>query len=910
MVNNSLAMSRFHAFGKVYEFCLRHKSCSLFLFYLLLLTLVSVFLYARYLFGGSYLIYVDYGSDSFGQSVPFFLNAADRFSQLNFSTWNASQFLGGTTVQLFNPEYIVSWFGRDNLPRMMCIFQIAKILLAGSFFYLFLGYFNCRYQTKFIFGFGIAFSGRMLALCAWTAYTLEVTLLSAFLWAVARVLHDKKKFVAFPITLALIIMTLSVYGLVLYTCILVMFTAFYLGYFGKSQCYRSYIHCFANLGFLYVMGIAISAPSLLPNISTYLDSARVSKDSGGNLAVNSISLLSNPQILAEQWLGFISSTSFGFMSECSSPSGFLGNAFYSSSVAAVVCLPFCFKGQTRARRCWLSVLLISVAAYVCLDVFRFLLGGGAVGSFDFRMSSVWVIFVLALCGAIGFENLLNGNNAIQVFVWICAAFVVTIVSAAFLEFNVNKHALLYFSLFAILVFLLVSFLRHSSFFNYLIVFISVASVLFGGYQLVNDVPTVSKQQYWDSFNTDLRDTISEYAIKQPARIDFQTQMLTAPMANSYMGTESYIGGVGTSSAVTEFMSAVGNDYIEQLGYSRYTYGFSDISLNAMLGVGYSVYSNPDISYISPFGYTNLNSDGYYQVYENHNSIQPISFYSASSVISDSDFYKSERSDRGALLLDALVLDDSKSAEGKTIVEKNHEALTYGDCIGSSPNNVTVSKSSQFDIQDFDGCIALNFKFHASATTSGSVSIVAKFYNSQDDSEDVLPVYLAAGDESVRIPFSNNHYNKVEISIVGVNCADDAELSNIWVEAVPDKYIDHYLSSCNERNKANCSVISFTNDELSVSIDAPSAGYLFAPIPYSANWRAFVDGTEVNTHLANLAFTSIKIGHGKHTVTLKYIDSTYRLGLTLFFVAIAILLAVKLFPLIVSYVRKGKDANRD
>lgn len=201
---------------------------------------------------------------------------------------------------------------------MMCVFQIVKILLAGSFFYLFLDYFNCRYQTKFIFGFGIAFSGRMLALCAWTAYTLEVTLLSAFLWAAARVLHDKKKFVAFPITLALIIMTLSVYGLVLYTCVLVMFTAFYLGYFGKSPCYKSYIHCFANLGFLYAMGIAIAAPSLLPNISTYLDSARVSKDSGGNLAVNSISVLSNPQILAEQWLGFISSTSFGFMSECSS----------------------------------------------------------------------------------------------------------------------------------------------------------------------------------------------------------------------------------------------------------------------------------------------------------------------------------------------------------------------------------------------------------------------------------------------------------------------------------------------------------------------------------------------------------------------------------------------------------------
>ena len=67
---------------------------------------------------------------------------------------------------------------------------------------------------------------------------------------------------------------------------------------------------------------------------------------------------------------------------------------------------------------------------------------------------------------------------------------------------------------------------------------------------------------------------------------------------------------------------------------------------------------------------------------------------------------------------------------------------------------------------------------------------------------------------------------------------------------------------------------------------------------------------LGTHLANLAFTSIKIGQGKHTVTLKYIDSTYRLGLALFFAASAILLAVKIYPLIVSYICKGKNAKRD
>ena len=164
---------------------------------------ICVLLYARYIFGSRALIFIEQGSDSWAQSVPFFLNAAERFSNLDFSTWNFSQFLGAITIQAINPEYLVSVLGKEHVEAMMLVSQIAKIWFAGIFFYLYTSYWNLRYTARFVSSLGIALCGRMTALEAWTGYTMEITLAVALIWAFERFLHNPRKFIALPIAFSL-----------------------------------------------------------------------------------------------------------------------------------------------------------------------------------------------------------------------------------------------------------------------------------------------------------------------------------------------------------------------------------------------------------------------------------------------------------------------------------------------------------------------------------------------------------------------------------------------------------------------------------------------------------------------------------------------------------------------------------
>lgn len=744
------------------------------------LCLMALLIYVQFLLGDYYLIYTDYGSDSFGQSVPFFLNAVDRFSSLNFSAWNPSQFLGTEVVQLFNPEYIVSWFGRDIFPYAMCWAQIAKVVIAGVFFYLFLGYFRVSYGARCISSLGIAFCGRMIALSCWTAYTAEVSLLAVLLWSIVRVLEDKNKFIAFPISFALMAMLLSVYGFVLYTLVTIMFTLFYLGFCGLSDSYRSMRSLLLRLFLLYISGIMLAAPAIFPQIKSYMESARVSQESGGGLLAQSGVSLASLSTLSEEFVGLFSGSLFGFMGESTSPSGFLGTAYYSSGVCTILALPFAFKNRTRRERIWICVLLVFAGVYCFSDSFRYLLNGGAVASTDFRMSSVWVIFVFALIGSLGLNSIFSCESSKKILLWSLLLVVALFCACWQLGFNVRKLRVVGTALLLVAFAVCLTKCRRYRLCLYFLPLLCVFEVFFSGYRLANDVPAASAELYWSSFNTDLEEAVDSYTTDQPARIGFQSQMLTCSMANDFMGTESYIGGVGTSGKVTQFLSTVGNDYIEQRGYSRYAYGFSDISLNAMLSVGYQVYSGPETKYIAPLGYSKIDCDGYYQIYDNQYDVSFLSFFGEDEVVSEDMYLSVPRSERSALLLHALVLSENEDSEGSTsLVSSNTTALAHGKQIGQSEVEVTGTDSSSFALLQTDSeYITLEFDFSATASESGCVTVEARFYTDETGDEGaVLPLYLAAGNETIRIPVLNGGYSRVSVSITGMNACDDAVIDN-------------------------------------------------------------------------------------------------------------------------------------
>lgn len=860
-----------------------------FITFFILLALLTVVMYNAFLRNPVYLIYHSVGSDSIGQSVPFFLNAAERFSELNFSTWNPSQFLGSPMTQLFNPEYLVSWFGVDAVPIMMLVSQMLKVLLAGVFFYLFIGYYGVSYEARVASSLGVAFCGRMLALAPWTSYTAEVTLLAALLWGAERAVSDRRKFIGLPVSFALIVMTLSVYGLVLYTAVLVMYVAFSLGFRHAELGRRALLSTIGRISALYICGVLLSTPALLVYLDSYAHSARVSNEVGLQSIISQLGQKIDTVILSESFVKMLSPSVSGLMTNPISPSGFLDTPYLSCGLLAVLGLPFAFRGRTRRQRIWLAVLVVFALLYLVAPGFRFLLNGGSNGSASFRMSSTWVILVLALVGALGLDRLLERASARPLAMWLTLLVLFAALSILQLSGHVFKSLVaLSFLFLAAYATLLVARTRFgAAMFTLLLLVLVPVEIVAQGYRLVSWVPTQTHESYIETFGSGLSELLERNASAKegPSRLDYQTDLLTSPMAYDYQGTESYIGGVGTYETVTDLMATLDNDYIDQLGYSRYTYGFNNPSLNAILGVRYVAYSANDNSYYAPLGYQPIDASDNHVLLENNKAPGFLSFFAADETLSQDDYLSLPRDVHGRALLHVLVVPDEIEATLEAASELAHElsGQTAGAVLGSATEPVTTEREASFDLDPSDSdYVALCFDLSATSTVSGNLHVKAQLYRFEGDTSPVtIPLYLAAGNETVYVPVPNDGYVKATTSITAINNCPDPTLLNVRVEEVPGAYVESYETECAERGAADSTFISVSNDMMIAEVNAPEDGYLLAPIPNSASWRVTVDGEEVETFLADYAFIGFEVSKGEHTIELRYFDSAYAVGSTLF-----------------------------
>lgn len=880
-----------------------------FLFFLTLLVLLTLVMYATFLVCDRYLIYYDVGSDSIGQSVPFFLNAASRFSELNFSTWNPSQFLGTTTVQLFNPEYIVSWFGRDAVPTMMLVSQMLKVILAGVFFYLFIGYFGVRPETQIASSLGMAFCGRMLALAPWTAYTAEVTLLAALLWSVERALSNPRKIISLPISFALIVMTLSVYGLVLYTLVLAMYTAFSLGFHHDDLNQQALSRSIGRIALLYLCGVLLSMPSLLVYLDSYAHSARVSQDVSLGSMLLGLAEAPDARVLSEAYLKALSPAASGFMNDPIGYMGFLDTPYLYCGLLSLVGLPFAFKDNSRRQTIWLAVISLFSLAYIVFPGLRFLLSGGSIEASSFRMSSTWVIFVIALLGALGLDKLWKLRAPRPLLFWTIVLVIFSTIAC--LSLPGHYRPLRVIAACALLVVYTVLLLKHGATGN-IIFALAIAAlvpveILVQEFEFVNRVPAQTRESYEQTFNSGLSELLNETGADSGlARVDYQTDLLASPMAYTYRGTESYIGGVGSYANVTEFMSTIGNDYIETLGYSRYTYGFSDPYINALLGVSYVVYPADDNHYV-PLGYEEASSDINQRILVNTNTPEFFSFFSEDESITEDAYLSTPRELREELLLSAVMVpEDIGSPSNSQVIQELNSAMRRGRVLGSASGSADKNHELSFEISPSQSdYLALCFNLTATSTASGNLRITASFYDSSECQNPVtVPLYLAAGNESIYIPVPNDGFTRATVAISTTNACDDATLDNIRVEEVPDEYVDYYLDCCTKRRAANPEITSYTSDSIVAQVNAPEAGYLFVPIPYSESWHVYVDGIEQDAFLADYAFIGFEIEDGKHQIELVYQDAAYSTGIALFAVSFTGLITVK-----IAILRRSASRNR-
>jgi hypothetical protein len=108
-------------------------------------------------------------------------------------------------------------------------------------------------------------------------------------------------------------------------------------------------------------------------------------------------------------------------------------------------------------------------------------------------------------------------------------------------------------------------------------------------------------------------------------------------------------------------------------------------------------------------------------------------------------------------------------------------------------------------------------------------------------------------------------------------------------AATDAPRDHLLigaTPCRATLAARVVTADRPDGYLKAEVDAQEAGLVFLSEPYYPERRAWIDGHEVAAVRANLAFTAVPVGAGRHVVELRYVPRRFHMGLTVSVVTLA------------------------
>jgi uncharacterized membrane protein YfhO len=99
------------------------------------------------------------------------------------------------------------------------------------------------------------------------------------------------------------------------------------------------------------------------------------------------------------------------------------------------------------------------------------------------------------------------------------------------------------------------------------------------------------------------------------------------------------------------------------------------------------------------------------------------------------------------------------------------------------------------------------------------------------------------------------------------------------------------------------VEQYTNHEVRLRVEAPTAGFVVLTDLFYPGWRAEVDGTRAEIHRANYLFRMVRVRRGEHYIRFVYPGSTFYIGVVLSACAVAIVVVFLVVARRVSRQRK-------
>lgn len=372
------------------------------------LLVVGTVIFRDFLFGNAVLLYKDIGSDSLIDYYPWFVHFSDYIRTEGFPSWSFSVGMGQDILYLAGYLLLdpVTWLPKGLIAPALVYQHLAKILVAGLFFFRFLRLRGLELPASLLGSLLLCFSAYMTMGSCWYILADEVVCFTALLLGAEEAINRGRWYF---LTLAVALVGfLGSFQLYLCALLLLIYVPARLFEQHGWQPRRLLRTCLLLAG-AAVLGLGAGAFITAPNFIAILNSPR------GSGTASEVAMLSSFPIFGlESQLHYITAALRLFANDLlGAGDGFRGWVNYFEApltYCGLVCLallPQAFIGATRRQRIIYALLLVALVLPTLFPWFRYLFWFFQ-GNYYRTYSLFWVLAFITLCSTV-FSNYLRGR---------------------------------------------------------------------------------------------------------------------------------------------------------------------------------------------------------------------------------------------------------------------------------------------------------------------------------------------------------------------------------------------------------------------------------------------------------------------------------------------------------------------
>jgi len=864
----------------------------------LVLFLISLMLYRNFIIKG--VPFLATSSDGAFQFFPYHVNIHNYLRAEGFPMWTFGAFLGAPhfSSAVGDPfKLIPTLFGEWGVRYLFVYMHICKIVLAGVFFHLYLSKLKFHNASCFIGAVTYALCGIMILRGNWPHYATEVTFLALILFASERFFSDKK-WLLLVLSISLLIASLGFYYFGFYALFLFIYCT--LRYFVSYDWNRPrFIRYILTCGGIYLLGVLIIFPLLLPQLILIFDSSRFHSTVEGVSffqQVYSFFALGDARLYLSNLFRVFSSDILGRYHTYLGYSDFLGGPLYYIGLIHLLFIPQAFAFGSKRIRIIFAICLIFISLYILFPGFVRLLNAN-IASY-YKLSSLWISVVIVIVSCYGLNKVFKCAKVnIELIAYtLCCVLSVFLFGFYFIQ-NVNNMALqsditLYiFWFLSVYVFLIIMLNRYK---RMLFATVAVSIVVTLEMLLFSAITINTSFHVGATFNQEVFHSneltepfdeaitfINQYDPDDFYRIELYPATLTSVTSAWYFGYQGTAGfhGLIPGSSI-DFMS-----FITQRDSYPPTFvnGFYARNLlYSLVGTRYLVSEYE----LNRLGYSLLSEGGCKRIYKNDNWL-PIAFtYEDRISLYDFEVFDSFH-ERDLLLLMYYIDGEYRGRkEGfPDFFEEFQFSYAFNDWNNVIKHNKAIEESNLPYYLSFNSTTndpqlifypvesSMNSRFDVSFTiTSDEPCSGQLFWETWCEIEGWILEWqvfsFPEGESTHSVTFDGKDVRQIRLDVGDSVGFFEIHDLNILVHDIEQG--TEIISSVIEARRAEpFTVTSFGQNHIEGEITVPDNRMLFFSVPYANGWRVFVNGLEHEKQRINVGFIGVPLTEGSHRVELVY-----------------------------------------